>query len=156
MLEFDIPGLGEYTFSHLVCDFTGTLSIDGTLIAGVAEALRNVSQHLTVHVVTADTMSTAQAALAALPCTLKVLSGSDTAVGKLRYVQELDPKRVIAFGNGRNDRLLLKTAAIGVAVTEAEGCAVEATDASDIIVRTIHDAFDLIKNPNRIRATLRG
>ncbi len=37
MLRFDVPGLGECAASHLVCDFTGTLEVDGALVTGVAD-----------------------------------------------------------------------------------------------------------------------
>lgn len=89
MLRIELPGVGDYTLAHLASDFTGTLSVDGKLLPGVAEAMD-------------------------------------------------------------------KVAAVGVAVIEAEGCAVEAIGAADIVVRTILDAFALITNPDRIRATLRG
>jgi len=43
-----------------------------------------------------------------------------------RHVNDIGPdKIVIAFGNGNNDRLMLKAARIGVAVCLNEGCAVD-------------------------------
>lgn len=156
MLRIELPGVGDYTPTHLVSDFTGTLSVDGNLLPGVAEAMDEVAAVLTIHVVTADTMATARQALSGFPCLLRVLDGTNTAREKLRYLHALGPANVLAFGNGRNDRLLLKRAAVGVAVLEAEGCAIEAIEAVDVVVRTIHDAFALIMNPDRIRATLRG
>jgi hypothetical protein len=35
MLKIDIPGFGALELEHLVCDFTGTLSVDGRLLSGV-------------------------------------------------------------------------------------------------------------------------
>ena len=60
MLEITIPGFGLAKLEHLVSDYTGTLSIDGTLIPGVKEQLNNIAQFLSVHIVTADTFGTAR------------------------------------------------------------------------------------------------
>ena len=72
MIEIDIPGFGSVRLSHLVCDFTGTLSCDGILLAGVAEKIREISGHLTVHILTADTCGTARSELEELPCTVHI------------------------------------------------------------------------------------
>lgn len=51
------------------------------------------------------------------------------------------------MGNGRNDRLMLKNAALGVAVIQAEGGAIDAVLAADIVVGNILDALDLLLHP---------
>lgn len=155
MLTIDIPGFGKLNFRHLVSDFTGTLSVDGVLLPEVEELLTDVGQLLNVHVLTADTLQKAHAALKGIDCTLTVLSGADIDLQKERYVQSLGPEKVIAIGNGANDRLMLKVARIGIAVIEGEGCAVDALVKADIAVRSIHDALGLMLNPKRCTATLR-
>jgi soluble P-type ATPase len=62
---------------------------------------------------------------------------------------------VAAFGNGRNDRLMLKAAALGVAVMGREGCAVDALQAADLCVGKIEDGLDLLLHPKRLEATLK-
>jgi soluble P-type ATPase len=64
-------------------------------------------------------------------------------------------EHVVAFGNGKNDRRMLKAARIGIAVSEGEGCAVDALMASDIHVRSVLDGLNLLLNPKRCKATLR-
>ena len=46
MFEIDIPGFGLVRLEHLVTDFTGTLSIDGTLELGIREQLSKISEFL--------------------------------------------------------------------------------------------------------------
>lgn len=156
MISLEIPGMGAYSIEHVVCDFTGTLSVGGELLPGIPAAIHHLSEVVEIHVVTADTMSIARPSLGGLPCRLTVLDGTDTATGKLRYVEALDPSTVVAVGNGRNDRLILERAALGIAVMEGEGCALDALTAADIVVRCGLEAFELLINPDRLKATLRG
>jgi soluble P-type ATPase len=64
-------------------------------------------------------------------------------------------ERVVAIGNGRNDRLMLEAAALGIAVIGDEGIAAEAASASDIVTRHIRDALQLLLEPRRLVASLR-
>ena len=155
MLSIDIPGFGKVTARHLVSDFTGTLSVDGALLPGVAELLVEIGHDVDLHVLTADTFKKAHAALKGIECNLTVLSGDDLDRQKERYVQDLRPEQVIAIGNGANDRLMLKAARIGIAVIEGEGCAVDAITNADVVVKNIHDALNLLRSPKRLTATLR-
>lgn len=155
MLTIEIPGFGDVHIGHLVTDFTGTLSVDGTLLPGVADLLSEVGHKLTVHVLTADTFQKAHSALEGVDCRLTVLSGASIDRQKEEYVQNLGPEQVVAIGNGANDRLMLKTARIGISVIEGEGCAFDAVSNADVIVRSIHDGLALVINPKRLVATLR-
>ena len=60
------------------------------------------------------------------------------------------------MGNGRNDRLMLDEAALGVVVVQREGAAVETLLAADVVCQSIVDALDLLLNPLRLKATLRS
>jgi len=70
-------------------------------------------------------------------------------------VKELGTENDVSFGNGNNDRKLLKAARIGIAVTEGEGCAIDAITAANIHVRSAVDGLDLLLNPKRCKVTLR-
>ncbi len=74
---------------------------------------------------------------------------------KLEYVRALDANRVVAIGNGRNDRAMIEAAALGIAVIQVEGAAVETLLAADIAVSSVLDALDLLASPLRLAATLR-
>jgi soluble P-type ATPase len=155
MIEIDIPGFEPVRLEHLVSDFTGTLSCDGILLDGVREKLQEISKHLSVDILTADTFCTAWSELEGLPCTTHLLSGSGHDVRKEKFVLELGPEGVVAIGNGSNDRKMLKAARLGIAVSGPEGCATDALMATDIHVYNVLDAFDLLLKPKRCKATLR-
>ena len=155
MLEIAIPGTGVLRLRHLVSDFTGTLSVGGVLLPGVRERLAKLASQLEVHILTADTFGSAERELRGLSCRIRILRGGDEDVQKEEYVKSLGAERVVAIGNGRNDRRMLGAAALGVAVLEGEGAAVDALLAADIAVRSATDALDLLLNPKRCRATLR-
>ena len=74
---------------------------------------------------------------------------------KRSYVESLGSDTVVAVGQGANDALMLKAAAIGLCVLSAEGAAAETLMASDIVVPDIFAAFDLLDRPLRVAATLR-
>jgi soluble P-type ATPase len=116
MLEIVIPGDRTLGLQHLVLDYNGTLACDGELLAEVRLRLDDLSRHLDIHVLTADTFGKARTDLADVPCELTVLPAEDQAAGKLRYVAQLDPSKVVYIGNGRNDRLALEVAALAIAV----------------------------------------
>jgi P-type E1-E2 ATPase len=155
MVEIDIPGFGPVHLSHLVSDFTGTLSVDGLLISGVKEALNQLSEKMAIHILTADTFGRAREALAGIRCQTHILTGPDQDVQKEEYLIKIGPEKVIALGNGNNDRRMLKAAKVGIAVLEEEGCAVEAIMAADILVRSALSALMLLLNPLRFKASLR-
>jgi soluble P-type ATPase len=156
MIEVAIPGHAALRLNHLILDYNGTLACDGALIEGVRERLVALAPRLGVHVITADTFGSAQAALAGLPCLVKVLPPGGQDVAKLDYVAQLGRKTAACIGNGRNDRLLLHAAALGIAVIGPECAAAEALAAADIVAPNILAALDLLLNPLRLVATLRS
>jgi P-type E1-E2 ATPase len=155
MLDIDIPGFGSVILYHLVTDFTGTLSWDGKLVPGVKDRLLKISEFLNIHVLTSDTFGTAVSELKDIPCIAYVLEGEYHDLQKEEYVEKLGASSVVAFGNGNNDRKMLRVARIGIAVTGGEGSAVDIVMAGDVHVTSILDGLDLLLNPKRLKATLR-
>jgi soluble P-type ATPase len=153
--EIDIPGFGLVRLEHLVSDFTGTLSVDGILFPGVKERLSRIAELMKVHILTADTFGKAQVELKGINCKVHILTGENHDVQKEEFVSKLGADNVVAFGNGNNDRRMLKTARVGIAVSEGEGCAVDALMAADVHVRSAMEGLDLLLNPKRLKATLR-
>ncbi|MGH8690235.1 MAG: HAD hydrolase family protein [Burkholderiales bacterium] len=155
-MELAIPGFGQLRLEHLVLDYNGTLALDGRPLPGVRTRLRRLARSLRIHVVTADTFGKARAGLAGLDCRLQILkSGGEDRV-KAAYVRRLGPDRVACIGNGRNDRLMLRVAGLGIAVVQAEGAAAEALVAADLVAPTVSDALDLLLRPRRLLASLRS
>lgn len=156
VIEVEIPGYGTLHIEHLVLDYNGTLAVDGTLLPGVREALTRLAGHVHVHVVTADTFGLARENLADLPCTLLVLPPAGQTEAKRDYVRQLGSATVAAVGNGRNDRLMLQEAALGIAVVQGEGAAVETLLAARVVCPDIVHALELLFYTLRLKATLRG
>lgn len=155
MLSIDIPGFGPVRAEHLVSDFSGTLAADGRLPDGVRTRLAKIASILRIHVVSSDTFGTAASELRGLDLSVRLLSGTDHDRQKDDYVRALGPQAVIAVGNGNNDRRMLTTARIGIAVLGGEGCAVAALGGADIVVRCAEEALDLVLQPARLKAALR-
>lgn len=156
MLTLSIPGWKTLHLTHLVLDYNGTIALDGCLIDGVKPSLTALAASLTIHVLTADTFGSVWEALVGLPCQLAVIPTDQQAEAKLAYVAELGPDACVCIGNGRNDRLMLREAALGIALVQAEGAAAEAILAADAVSCNILDALDLLHRPLRLTATLRS
>ena len=156
MLRIVVPGYKELSLHHVVLDYNGTLAQDGRLLAGAQELLNAVAEQLELHVVTADTFDGAKSSLVVVRCKLKVLSERGQAEAKRKYVHDLGHDRVVAIGNGRNDRLMVKEAAMGIAILGKEGTAVETLLAADVCCGSVLDALELLLNPKRLVATLRS
>ena len=156
MIQVDIPGYRSLRLAHLVMDYNGTLAVDGRLESGVAEALDRLAPQIDIHVVTADTFGLAGEQLKATPAQLSVLPPGDQDVAKRDYIDRLGCAATVAVGNGRNDRLMLTAAEVGIAVLLREGAAVETLTAADIVCTGIVPALELLMHPLRLTATLRS
>jgi soluble P-type ATPase len=155
MIDINIPGFRRLILNHLVMDYNGTLALDGHLSVGVRERLTDLSQTLNLHVVTADTHGNVRQFLEGLPCKLCILPSKHQDEAKAAYLRTLGVDRTVAVGNGRNDRLMLKAAVVGVGVINAEGACVSSMVDADIICTSTLDALDLLRFPLRLVATLR-
>jgi soluble P-type ATPase len=155
MLVFDIPGMGKMQLNQLVLDYNGTLAVDGILQSGVAEGLTALAADLNIQVLTADTFGKAAQGLEGLPCELAVLPPGAQDLAKRDFVERLGADTCACVGNGRNDRLMLEAAALGVAVILGEGAAGATLAAADVVATSITAALDLLSNPLRLAATLR-
>ena len=156
MIEIEIPGYKTLKIAHLVLDYNGTLAFDGALIDGVKKSLAELSQMLTVHVITADTFGGVKKALEDIDCNLALIPLDHQDVAKLEYVKKLGCEQTVSMGNGLNDRLMLRESALGVAVIQGEGAAFETLASADIVCTDIKSALSLLNNPLRLIATLRS
>lgn len=155
MLEIAIPGRATLRLEHLLLDYNGTLAVDGELLPGVAGRLTALSQQIDIRVLTADTFGRAAEKLAGLPCSLAILPPGNQAEAKRAALEKVGAGGAAAIGNGRNDRLMLEAAALGIAVVQGEGAAAETLLAADAVATDIRTALDLLLQPLRLVATLR-
>jgi P-type E1-E2 ATPase len=156
MLEIDIPGYRTLRLEHLILDYNGTLACDGELLDGVSDRLAALADRLQIHILTGDTFGKARAGLIGIPCELLVLPVEGQDQLKLEYIRRLGSDTTVCVGNGRNDRLMLAEAGLGIAVVQAEGAAVQTVLAAAILLPDILAALDLLLHPLRLVATLRS
>jgi soluble P-type ATPase len=155
MIEIDIPGNKKLMLEHLVLDYNGTIAFDGALIDGVKECLVELSQKLTIHVITADTFGSVEKALKDIDCKLVVIPFHHQDRAKMEFVKQIGCEKTVSMGNGENDRLMLKASALGVAIVSGEGAAFETLASADVVCTEIRSALSLLSNPLRLIATLR-
>jgi soluble P-type ATPase len=155
MIEVSVPGYGKIEIRHLVLDYNGTIACDGVMLSWVKACLTFLAEKLQVHVITADTFGNVACQLKDLPVTLSLLPPGEQDVAKLAYVKNLGCEHTVCIGNGRNDRLMLKDAALGIAVILEEGAALETVLAADMVFTDIVAALEVLMKPLRLTATLR-
>ena len=151
-IDVEMSGGVIRSFTDLVLDYTGTLSLDGVLLSGVVERLESIAASLRITVLTADTFGTAVEQLKGLPVEICVIR---KGVDKADVIQRMGCEKVITIGNGGNDVPMMELAGIAIAVIGQEGAAGELLRVADVVVRDVHDALDLVTNPLRLKATLR-
>jgi soluble P-type ATPase len=153
MILIEIPGRGVIELLHAVFDVNGTLAVDGIPLPGVVDHLHMLAEQLSLHALTAGTHGNIPELERAFGFPLhKIVTGEE----KVRFVKQLGPDGVVAFGNGRNDVAMLRVSAIGVAILAGEGVSIEALQAADVLALGPVDAIDLVLKPKRLIATLRG
>ena len=156
MIEIDIPGFGRLRLERLILDYNGTIAVDGQPVQGVKERLIALARHVEIHVLTADTFGGVEKKLSDIPCKIHVLPVEAQDKGKMEYVDRLGADRAVCIGNGRNDVMMLKKAALGIAVVQDEGAATSAILSADVVATDILSALDLLTNHMRLTATLRS
>lgn len=156
MIEIKIPGYRTLQLKHIVMDYNGTLSCDGYLLEGVRERLKILANDIKLHVLTADTFGRAASQLEGIPALLSILPLDNQDTGKLDYLKKLGADFSVCIGNGRNDRLMLKGAVLGIALIQEEGASVETLLSADVVCKDILAALDLLTKTKRLVATLRS
>ncbi len=154
MVTASVPGWGELELEYLLVDFNGTIAFDGQIKNGLRELLDQVAKNLKVIVASADTYDNIDKEPAGNFTVIKVgklTSGMD----KAELVRQYGPERVVAIGNGANDAMMMREAALGIAVIGDEGGATSVIKEADIVVTDIAHALGLLLQPQRIVATLR-
>lgn len=155
-MKIEIPGFKVLNIKYLVLDYNGTIALDGCIADAVKERLKNLSKELEIYVLTADTHGTAASMCEGLPVTIMTFPGDAAMYEKVRILKELGEEQCAAVGNGRNDVLMCREAALSIAVMGEEGAYGKLLAETDVCVTSILDGLDLLENPKRLIATLRG
>ena len=152
VIEVVVPGRAALAVRHLVLDLNGTLALDGRVLAGIPERVTALREHLRVHILTAGSHGHVEEATRVLGLQpIPISSGEE----KSAHVRALGPETVAAMGNGANDVLMLREAALAIAVLGPEGLCPDALRAADVVVGDPCAGLDLLLYPTRLVATLR-
>jgi len=152
----DIPGRKTFEIKNVVFDYNGTIAIDGKVIEGVSENINKLSSIFNFYIITADTYGSVEKELKNTNCEVIKIPKSTQDISKLNFVKGLGSNITLAVGNGRNDKLMLKEAILGIGILHDEGICTETLLNSDIISKSILDVFGYLTNVNRLIATLRN
>jgi P-type E1-E2 ATPase len=155
MIELNIPGKGVLQLENLVSDVNGTLALDGQLPEGLSRLVRNLRDRLTIHLLTADTHGKQIIIDQQLGLQAVRIQPGEEARQKADYVRRLGAEHVVAMGQGANDALMLREAALGICILSREGVALETLQAADLLVPDVFAALELLDKPLRIVASLR-
>jgi len=155
-MELNIPEYGQYKIKNLVFDYNGTLAEDGIVKPEILRKLEELSAEFDIYVVTADTYGTVEKMFDGSSVEVGIISRENGSKDKESLVQALGAGETIAVGNGFNDRLMMKAAALGFCIAGPEGASAKAIMNSDVVVSGIEDFFSMIDEPKRLIATLRG
>ena len=155
MIRINIPGWGTTNVENIILDLNGTVATDGIISQIVRDKIKALSKKVKVYLLTADTQGTATRETVGMNADLIIIPAKNSNKGKSEFLNTVSPEMTVAIGNGYNDHLILKEAALGIAVLGEEGMSVSAMRNADIVVKNISDAFDLLLSPKRLIATLR-
>jgi len=147
----EIPNYGRIMAKTVIFDLNGTLGVEGKVRKDIKELLKELSEKYEIVVLSSDTFGTLKDEFNELDIKIeRVKDGNE----KLQKALEYEP--YIGVGNGNNDVRMLENAELAICVIGEEGASVKALLASDIVVKDIRDAINLLLNEKRLIATLRG
>ncbi len=156
MLKYEVPGRNDIEIENIVLDYNGTIAVDGKILEGVKELLLEVEKHVNLYILTADTYGTVAKECSDINGEVLTFPKENAGESKKHIVKKLGGEKTLCVGNGFNDIPMFKEAILSIAVIEGEGASGKLLTYSDIVVRTIIEALEIILNENKIKATLRN
>jgi soluble P-type ATPase len=153
-MKIDIPGWGNVDIENIVIDLDGTIATDGRISLEVKERIGALSNLAKIYILTANSQGPADEEILGMKAELIKVPNEDSKRGKLDFLKTLNLEMTVAIGNGSNDQLILKEAALGIAVLGDEGVSVSAIKSANIVVKNIQNALDLFLKPKRLVTTL--
>lgn len=155
-MKIDIPGIQPLEIKNIVFDYNGTIAIDGKVIDGVSESINELAGEFDFYVITADTFGSVEKELEKTQCKVIKIHQSSQDISKLNFVKGLGSDTTLAVGNGRNDKLMLQEAVLGIGILQDEGICTEILLNTDILLKSIVDVFGYLRSEKRLIATLRN
>lgn len=155
-MKIVIPEYKTLDLDTIFLDFNGTIAVDGVVPESVKGRLRILAKEFRIYVLTADTHGNAKEQCSDVPVILQTFPTGSAREYKKEILKSMGGKHCVAIGNGRNDELMLKEAALSIAVMDREGMCGRLFKEADLCVRSMEDALDLLIHSGRVIAGLRG
>ena len=152
----EIPGYKKLNLKTLLLDYNGTIATDGIISKSVKTRLKELANEFEIYVLTADTHGTARKQCEDIPVMVHTFPVGNAADYKEEIICKIGGEQCVALGNGRNDIKMFQKAALSIAIMGQEGMCSKLLAESDICVTSIEAGLDLLLNPKRIIADLRG
>ena len=155
MISIEIPGWGNIGIENIVLDLNGTIATDGEIPLELKEKIASLVEKTNIYILTADTQGTAAEEVRDIRVELIRISEEKSKEAKFEFLKKLNLENTVVIGNGNNDQLILKEAALGIVVLGDEGMSISAMKNADVVVKDVSDALDLFLKPKRLIAILR-
>ena len=157
MKSYDIPNYKKLEIENIIFDINGTIQFSGNLSSGFKDKLEELKPHFNIILVSADTRGNLEELANILKVKFeKLVRGKSEREQKAEIVDKYDAKKTIAIGNGNNDELMLKKAALGIAIIGSEGATFNAIKSADIVVIDPIHAIEIILDEKKMIGTLRS
>lgn len=151
-----MPDGQTFNLEYAVFDYNGTLAQDGKISVEVKQLLTELTAHITVVVITADTFGLVRTELSGIPhLEIHIISPGHEDLQKAAFVKKCGGSNTICFGNGANDGAMFDESCLAIGIIGPEGACRATMDKADILVNTPQAAINLLLKPKRLIATLR-
>lgn len=157
MKIYEIPNYKRLEIENILLDINGTIQFSGKISEELKEKIIELKQKFQIILISADTRGNLKEIASELGVNYEKLTKKRSErEQKEKIVEKYNKENTIAIGNGNNDELMLKKAALGIAIIGSEGASIKAITSADIIVTNPIDAIDLILEEKKLIATLRS
>ena len=155
-MRVEIPSYKVLDLQYLMLDYNGTIAVDGKIPDDIKKRIIKLAEEFEVYVLTGDTHGNVKKECEELPVHIFKCPYEHGAEAKAEFVRTLGKENCVCIGNGRIDLLMFREAELSIAVIDEEGAYGKLIAESDVCVRSMKEALDLLEKPKRLIADLRG
>jgi len=155
MINIEIPGYGNLHIKNVLIDYNGTIAYEGKLIPSLKNIIEKLSKKVNLYVITADTFGTVSKEIENFPIEIIKIEKENERQQKVEALKKLGSQNTISYGNGNNDKLIIKESVIGICIMGDEGCSRETLEEADLVINSIEKGLLLLLDENKLKATLR-
>lgn len=154
MIIIHRPGQQPLEIEYLLIDYEGTLAIDGRIHPKAKDKINLLSKRVKISILAKSQKERVEEMLRKVKAELFYMTEGEASKQKSDLLKRLGPEKTVAVGNGTDDGLMLKEAALGVCILAREGASAEAMRGADLMFSNVVDALDFLLKPLRHKATL--